>query len=311
MQQLLFSIFIVASAILGFFFPEFCLHPFGINSKPAIVPLLQVTMFGMGAVMSWRDFAAVVKQPWGVVIGIVCQFTIMPLLGWALAGMAGLPPEIAAGLILVGCSPSGLSSNVICYVARANVPLSITLTSVATMIGPFVTPFWMKLLADSYVEVEPFEMMWKMSQIVLFPIAGGLVINAIFHKQSQRLHYVLPYLSMFCIGLIVAIITAAGKKSIISGGFYLAGVVIIHNVCGYILGYYAARLCLLKEQDRRTVAVEVGMQNAGLATGIAIEMGKDATMGAAPVLFATLMNVTAPVMAAIWARKKPVQKINS
>ncbi|MEM9512882.1 MAG: bile acid:sodium symporter family protein, partial [Cyanobacteria bacterium P01_E01_bin.48] len=226
MQQLLFSIFIVASALFGFFCPEFAQRPFGVGMKPAIVPLLQVIMFGMGAVMSWRDFAAVAKQPWGVVIGIVCQFTIMPLVGWSLAGVAGLPPEIAAGIILVGCSPSGLSSNVISYIAKANVPLSITLTSVATLIAPFVTPLWMEVLADSYVKINPIDMMWKMSQIVLFPIAGGLIINAILRKKAERLHLFLPYVSMFSIGVIIAIITGAGKQSIMSGGWYLAAVVI-------------------------------------------------------------------------------------
>ncbi|QDT38748.1 bile acid:sodium symporter family protein [Stratiformator vulcanicus] len=302
MQHLAFALAVVAAAVLGYVFPGPCTAPFGIELKPTIVPLLQVIMFGMGATMTWRDFGRVATQPWGVFVGLICQFTIMPLLGWTLARTFGFPDEIAAGLILIGCCPSGLSSNVITYIAKANVPLSITLTSCATLLGPFVTPPLMKYLAGAYIEVNAVAMMWSMVQIVLLPIAGGLVFNAILGKRAEYLHQVLPIVSMASIAIVVAIITALGRDAIASGGLFLIAAVATHNVCGFGLGYGLSRLLRLGEQDCRTVAIEVGMQNGGLASALAASIGKAGTMGAAPVIFATMMNITGPFLAAIWSR---------
>jgi bile acid:Na+ symporter, BASS family len=302
-----YSAMIFAAVSTALFYPFAFVELNGYKLSGLITPLIQLIMFGMGTSMSTRDFISVAKSPKAVLIGIMAHFIIMPMLGFTLAKASGFPPEIAAGIILIGCSPSGLASNVMCYLARANLALSITITSIATLLAPFVTPLLMKLLAGAFIEIDVYKMMWDIFKMIMLPIGAGLLFNRLFHGKSAWLDKVMPLLSMAGIGMIIIIITAAGRDSLLQIGPLLILLVLIHNVTGYLLGYWSARLFRLPEADCRTVAIEVGMQNGGLASGIAKEMGKIATVGLAAAVFGPLMNITGSILANYW-HGKPVQK---
>lgn len=298
-----FTLSVVVAAVLALLFPNQILEVGNFSTKTLIIPLLMLIMFGMGTTMSIADFKGVIKMPKGVLIGVICQFSIMPLIGFSLAKLSNLPPEIAAGIILVGCSPSGLASNVMAYIAGANVALSVTLTAVATLLAPLLTPFLMQLLADAYVPIDFLSMMGSIAKIVIFPIIAGLVLNHFFGKIITRIKGVFPLISMLGIVVIIAIITAAGRDALLDIGFLLILVVIAHNVLGFVLGYSLSRLLGLDQASSRTVAFEVGMQNSGLASGIALEMGRLATMGLASAVFGPWMNISGSALAAFWKGK--------
>lgn len=298
-----FTLCVAIAAILALLFPDQILEVGNFSTKILIIPLLMLIMFGMGTTMSIADFKGVIKMPRGVLIGVICQFSIMPLIGFSLAKLSNFPPEIAAGIILVGCSPSGLASNVMAYIAGANVALSVTLTAVATLLAPILTPFLMQLLADAYVPIDFFSMMGSIAKIVIFPILAGLILNHFFGKGIARIKGVFPLISMFGIVVIIAIITAAGRDALLDIGLLLILVVMAHNVLGFVLGYSLSRLLGLDQASSRTVAFEVGMQNSGLASGIALEMGRLATMGLAPAVFGPWMNISGSALAAFWKSK--------
>lgn len=304
-----FSTLIFAAVTTALYYPQFFTVWGGYKLSGLIIPLVQIIMFGMGSSMSPADFAAVVKSPKGVVIGVALQFLIMPLLGFTLAGLSGFEPEIAAGIILIGCSPSGLASNVMSYLAKANVPLSLTVTSITTLIAPFMTPFLMKQLAGTYVEIEVYKMMIDIGKMILVPIGAGLIFNRLMRGRMEWLDQVMPLVSMAAIATIIVVITAAGRDSLLDIGPLLILLVLIHNVMGYGLGYGFSRLLRLPERDCRTVAIEVGMQNGGLASGIAKEMGKIATVGLAAAVFGPLMNITGSILASFWHRRPPKERM--
>jgi len=305
-KGLSFTILIFAAVAAAMYYPALFLEIGGFNLKGLIVPLLMIIMFGMGSSMSLNDFVGVVKMPKGVIIGILCQFTIMPLVGFGLATASNLPPEIAAGIILVGCSPSGLASNVMSFISKSNLALSLTLTAIATLLAPLFTPLLMKLLANQLVPINFVGMLMSILKIVIVPILLGLVFNHFFSGKFKWLDTAMPIVSMAGIAIIITIITAAGRDSLLTIGLTLILVVIIHNVLGYFLGYGVSRLFGLDPKSARTVAFEVGMQNSGLASGIALEMGRVATMGLAPAVFGPMMNITGSSLATWW-RGKPVE----
>lgn len=300
-----YSVMIFAAVTTALYYPGYLVELNGFKLAGLIIPLIQLIMFGMGTSMSVGDFVAVVKTPKAVVIGVFAQFLIMPVIGFTLANISGFAPEIAAGIILIGCSPSGLASNVMNYLAKANLALSITITSVTTLLAPFVTPLLMKLLAGAFIEIDIVKMMWDIMKMVIIPIGAGLIFNKIFSGKSAWLDAAMPYVSMFGIGLIIAIITAAGRDSLLDIGIILIGLVTIHNLAGYTIGYWFGRMFKMNERDCRTIAIEVGMQNGGLASGIAKEMGKIGTVGLAPAVFGPLMNITGSILASYWHRKPP------
>ncbi len=300
---LLYTLLIAAAATLAMVFPWMFTQWGALDLKKLIVPLLMLIMFGMGTSMSLRDFEGVIKMPKGVLVGLICQFSIMPLLGAGLAYLSKLPPEIAAGVILVGSSPSGLASNVMSFIARANLALSITLTAVATILAPFITPFLMKVLAGQLISVDFIAMMWSIAKIVIIPIFAGILINRLLRGRMKKVQKVFPYISMGGIVFIIAIITAAGRDALLDIGMVLILVVILHNSAGYLLGYGLSRLAGMDKKSARTIALEVGMQNSGLASGIALEMGKVATMGLASVVFGPWMNMSGSALASWWRER--------
>lgn len=304
-----YSMMIFGSVAIALYFPQYFLEYDGFKFSGLIVPLIQVIMFGMGTSMSIKDFVGVIQMPKGVIIGVLCQFTIMPFIGFALASMSGFPPEIAAGIILIGCSPSGMASNVMSYLANANLALSITVTSVTTLLAPLVTPFLMGWLAGEFVAIDVTDMMISIVKMVIIPIGAGLLFNYFLRGKAKWLDDLMPMISMAAIALILVVIVASGRDSLLDIGPLLILLVVIHNLAGYTLGYWVSRLLKLNEKDCRTIAIEVGMQNGGLASGIAKEMGKIATVGLAPAVFGPLMNVTGSLLASYWHRK-PIESEN-
>ncbi|WP_338874784.1 bile acid:sodium symporter family protein [Spirosoma sp. SC4-14] len=304
-SNLIYTALIIMAVVVALSFPGLFTQVGDFPLKKLIVPLLQIIMLGMGTTMAIKDFEGVIQQPKAVFIGVSCHFLIMPLLGYTLANVFKFPPEIAAGVVLIGCSPSGLASNVMCFIAKANVPLSITVTTLSTLLAPFLMPALMKLLAGEFIEISFLKMMIEIMEIVILPVIVGLILNRIFHKSAVIINRVMPLISMGGIVLIVAIITAAGRDSLLTVGWTLALCVLIHNLTGFTLGYWSARLFGMDEQSSRTVAIEVGLQNGGLASGIAVQMGKVATVGLAPALFGPIMNTTGSLLATYWSQNPP------
>lgn len=298
-----FSIIIFSAVTLAMFYPGPFTQVGDFQMRSLIVPLLQIIMFGMGTAMSLKDFIGVIKMPKSVGVGLVCQFTIMPIIGFTMAKLFGFSNEVAAGIILIGSSPSGLASNVMSYLAKANIALSVTLTAVATMLAPLMTPLWMKWLAAQYIPIDFWSMMWSIIKIVIIPVFGGLAFNHFFHGKTKWLDKAMPLVSMGGIALIIAIITAAGRDSLLTIGIALIFAGILHNGLGYFLGYWASKFTGSSEQDARTIAFEVGMQNAGLASGIALEMGKLGTVGLAAAVFGPWMNISGSSLATWWREK--------
>ncbi|RDC62413.1 Pantothenate precursors transporter PanS [Adhaeribacter pallidiroseus] len=303
-----YTMMIFAAVTTALNFPQYFVEVNGFKFATLITPLIQIIMFGMGTEMGLKDFAGVLKMPKAVLIGLVGHFTVMPLLGFSLAKAFGFPPEIAAGVVLIGSMPCGLASNVMSYLANANLALSVTLTAVATLLAPFLTPLWMKILGGQFVEVDALAMMWDIVKMVIIPIGGGLLFNKFFKGKAHWLDKAMPLVSMIGIAFIITIITAAGRDNLIVIGPALIVCALIHNTGGYMFGYWIGRLFGLKERDARTIAIEVGMQNGGLASGLAKEMGKAATIGLAPAVFGPLMNITGSILASYWHRKPPVDK---
>lgn len=300
-----YTVTIFAAVTTAMFYPDAFKEWNGFKLAALITPLIQLIMFGMGTSMSFDDFTGVVKMPKGVLIGVVSHFIIMPLLGFTLAHLSGLPPEIAAGIILIGCSPNGMASNVISYLAKANLALSITITAISTMLAPFITPFLMQYLAGAFIKINSLDMMFDIFKMVIIPIGAGLLFNKFLSGKAAWLDKAMPLVSMFGIAFIIVIITAAGRDNLLTIGPVLLLAVLVHNLLGYTLGYWSGRLFRMTERDCRTIAIEVGMQNGGLASGLAKSMGKMATVGLAPAIFGPLMNVTGSILASYWHRKPP------
>lgn len=361
-----FTVLISVSVSLAMFHPEWLQNWGGFELKKLIIPLLQVIMFGMGSQSSLDDFAGILKNPKGVLVGVGSHYIIMPAIGFALATLLPLPPAIATGIVLVGCSPSGLASNVMAFIAKANVPLSITVTAFSTLLSPFVTPALLKLLAGQFVPVDFWKMVMEILNITILPIVAGLTFNAFaYANQSRRrignqllvylaiiglknylgyqtgerniaesmawnvgwflilpigggylfsriagsrrdlLDRLLALLSMVGITVIITVITAAGQKSLLDVGLILLLACFLHNTLGYVLGYWTCRAVGLNEQSSRSVAFEVGMQNAGMASGLALQMGQLATTGLAPAIFGPLMNTSGSMLANWWRSHAP------
>lgn len=299
-----FTLSVIVAVALSMSWPHLFSRWGSFETKNLIVPLIQLIMFGMGTTLSLADFGRVLRMPWPVFVGIVLQFLVMPVVGWSVASAFGFEPVIAAGVVLVGACPGGVASNVITYLAGGNVPLSVTMTACSTLLSPLMTPLMMKLLAGQYVPVSFWGMMLDILKMILVPVALGLVVNRLLHGR-QALARVLPFVSMGGICLIIAIITSLSRDKLLAVAPTLILAVAIHNAVGYLLGYGGARLLRLSERDARTVAIEVGLQNAGMASGLAITALKSTDAGLAPAIFGPWMNASGSVLASFWRRRPP------
>jgi len=368
-----YTIWIFTAVAASMFYPQIFISWGGFKLGVLIVPLLQIIMFGMGSQMSLDDFKGVIKMPKGVIIGVSISYMIMPGTAFAISHIFNFPNEVAAGIILIGCVPTGLASNVMAYIARANLPLSVTIGAFSTLLSPFVTPLLMKWLAGQYIEISVWKMMLDIMNMIILPIVAGFIFNMIYNAKDTRksiaiqlcayfviilltniiplcsqniglgafalgvlksaswfillpmigalilrtilkgdrtiIKSVLSSFSMVGIAVIITIITAAGRESLLTVGVLLLITSLLHNVTGYTLGYSTAWLFRMSERDRRTIAIECGMQNGGLASGLAMQMGKVATVGLAPAVFGPLMNITGSILASWW-RSKPPKEIS-
>ena len=366
-----FTLWILIANLAALIAPNLFLTIGGVSLSNSwlLLIIVQLIMFGMGTQMSVRDFVHVARMPYGVLVGISCQFLIMPLLGYGLARAFAFPPEVGAGLILIGSCSSGLASNVMTYIAKGNLALSVTLTAIATALAPILTPLWMRLLASSMIEVDAVKMSLDIVKMVLVPIlaafihdfltnwsqrvrrvvwcgfavgslwllvlmfggwnwmlaqgpssrvegllsmpgflAAAVVFGCLYHLAVRfipKLDAWMPGVSMFGIVYFTLVVTAQGRDQLLAVGLMLLLAVTLHNLLGTLLGYWMSRAFGLNRQDARTVAIEVGMQNGAMATGLAKGMGKLDTVGLAAMIFAPLMNVTESLIANYW-RRHPV-----
>ncbi len=387
LPRLAFTAWVLAGVGCAFLYPATFQSWWGFPLAALIVPLIQLIMFGMGTTLNLGDFARIAKEPWSVIVGIVLQFGVMPITGYLLVLAFGFDGELAAGVILIGTCSGGVASNLMSYIGKGNVALSVTMTSVSTLLAPLMTPLGMKVLAGAYIDIDTFKMVIGVFNIIIVPIIAGLVANAVLYSpKSWAAHRavllgvtggcvgiavlcasipsgvlgafaglrsslllglalvgvlasvkaallarggfdvkwvdrVLPLVSVAGICAILTILTAQTHDELVQVGGALLLAAVTHNSIGLFVGYWAAhaagtmagavgyRLGIfassasrLTEQDCRTVAFEVGMQNGGMATGLAIEVLKSPVAALPPSVFGTWMNLSGSLLANYWSR---------
>lgn len=272
--------------------------------KVYITWMLGIIMFGMGMTMTVEDFKGVLQSPKAVGIGVVAQFVVMPGLAYLLCQLFQLPPEIAIGVILVGCCPGGTASNVITYMAKGNTALSVACTSVSTLLAPVLTPVIFYLLASQWIEINAMSMLGSILQVVLFPIILGLIVRAVLKRKVDAYIQVMPLISVMAIVAIVAAIIAGSKAQILQSGLLILGVVALHNGLGYLLGFWASRFFKLPYADSKAIAIEVGMQNSGLGVALAAVHFAASPITAVPsAIFSLWHNISGPALASYWANR--------
>lgn len=259
------GILVLVTALLSFAFPQLLQQV-----RPTVVNyLLGVVMFGMGLTLNLQDFKIVFSRPRDVIIGCLAQFTVMPLLAWGLSRLFSLDEALALGVILVGCCPGGTASNVITYLAKGDLALSVGMTGVSTLLAPFLTPLLTWALAGKSVNVDVVGMLLSILWVVILPIAIGLIVKWIWPKFTEKATDYLPAFSSIAIALIVAIIISANADKLLAGGLLIIVVVVLHNICGLGLGYLIGCLLGMSVPKKRAISIEVGMQNSGLASSLA------------------------------------------
>lgn len=267
-----------------------------------IVPLLMVIMFGMGVTLTPGDFRHALSRPGVIALGVGLQYGLMPLIAWLVASALALPDTIAVGLILVGSVSGGTASNVICYLARGDVALSISMTAVSTLLAVAATPLLTWVYAGQTVPVPVFRMFVSIAWIVLLPVAGGMAVNAVFGARLVAVKAWFPLLSMAAIVLVIGIIVALNRDALTDVGPAVLAAVVLHNAIGLALGYGVTNAVTRDETTARTVAIEVGMQNSGLAVALATQyFGAAAALAGA--LFSVWHNITGSALAAYWSRQ--------
>lgn len=299
-----FAIWVLLFAALAYFSPSTFVW-----IGPYIVPLLGIIMFGMGLTLSTNDFKEVLKRPKEVTIGVVGQFVIMPSLAFLLAKGLQLPPEIAVGVILVGCCPGGTSSNVMTFLSKGDVALSVTITSITTVLAPLVTPALILLLASEWLAVNPSDLFLSIVKVVIIPIVLGLIVKKLFNKQAQASVKVLPLVSVVAIVAIVTAVVAGNQAQIAKTGLSIFAVVVLHNVLGYAIGFLFAKLFGMDLSKKKAIAIEVGMQNSGL--GAALATAHFSPLAAVPsAIFSVWHNISGPILATIFSRMKDNQVVD-
>lgn len=290
---------VLAIAALALFLPGTCLW---IQTK-WVNYLLMVVMFGMGLTMKLTDFAVVFSRPRDVLIGCTAQFVVMPLLAFALGKFFGLGDELLVGVVLVGTCPGGTSSNVITYLSKGDTALSVGMTSINTMLAPFLTPALTWLYLRTSVSVDIKAMFLSIIQVVVVPIGLGLLINRLFGKQTRKITDVLPLISVTAICLIVAAVVSHNSEKILSTGLVIFAVVILHNLLGYLCGYLVGVLFRMDLPRKKAVAIEIGMQNSGLATTLAGSAFPNLSMATVPgAIFSVWHNISGAILAGIFRR---------
>lgn len=269
----------------------------------AITPMLGVVMFGMGLTLKPNDFRPVLMRPKDIIVGELAQFVVMPGLGWLICHVLDLPKDLALGVILVGCCPGGTASNVICYLAKGDVALSVAMTAVSTLLAPLVTPALVMLLAGKSVDVDVVGMFMSIVQVVILPIVLGFLVSHYFSRLTQKVVPILPMVSTLAIAFIIGIVVSLNARSIMACSMIVAVAVILHNLLGLLLGYFAGKAMGLKSDKRTAISIEVGMQNSGLATSLAATHFAMYPMAAVPgAMFSVWHNFSGSIAASIFRR---------
>ncbi len=277
--------------------------------KPGIVPLLGVVMFGMGMTLTWTNFAEVFRRPGVIALGVALQYLVMPLAAWLVGLALGLRLPVLAGLVLVGACPGGTASNVVCYLARGDVALSITLTAVSTVLAIVATPLLTLLYVGQKVPVPVASMLWSIFKIVLLPVVLGVVVNSLFGQRLRPVKSLFPLISVMAIVTIIAIIVALNRDNLAGMGLAVAVAVVLHNLIGLSAGYGLPRLLGQEERVCRTLAIEVGMQNSGLGVALAVKYFSAAA--ALPgAVFSIWHNLSGSLLAAWWSRRIAGDPVN-
>ena len=295
------GVLVLISALLGIAFPGTFSH-----LKPSLInPLLGVIMFGMGLTLKAEDFRVVFARPRDVLIGCLAQFTVMPLLALGLSRLFSLDTALAIGVILVGCCPGGTASNVITYLSKGDLALSVGMTATSTLLAPVLTPLLVWLLAGESVDVNVVGMLLSILWVVILPIILGLTVKQLWPRLTERATGYLPAFSSLAICLIVMIVIASNAQKLLSGGLIIVLVVVLHNVCGLGIGYLIGYLLKLSPSKRRAISVEVGMQNSGLASSLATLHFAAYPMSTIPgAVFSVWHNISGAIVARLYSRKK-------
>jgi BASS family bile acid:Na+ symporter len=272
------------------------------GGKPLILPLLGLVMFGMGMTLTWRSFAEVVRHPRRIGLGVALQYLVMPFAAWVIALGLGLPTELLAGLVLVGASPGGTASNVVCFLARGDLALSITLTTVSTLLAIVATPLLTWLYVGQQVPVPVASMLMSIFKIVLLPVALGVAVNSLLADRLARAKHLFPLLSVAAIVIIIAIVVALNQTNLAESGALVVLAVVLHNGCGLASGYALGLWLTHDERTARTLAIEVGMQNSGLAVALAVKY-LSAAAALPGALFSIWHNLSGSMLAAFWSRR--------
>ena len=294
------GILVLVAAVLALIFPSMLQQ-----IRPTVINyLLGVVMFGMGLTLNLQDFKIVFSRPKDVMIGCLAQFTVMPLLAWGLARVFQLDEALALGVVLVGCCPGGTASNVITYLAKGDLALSVGMTGVSTLLAPFMTPFLTWALAGKSVNVDVVGMLLSILWVVILPIVIGLVVKWIWPKFTEQATDYLPAFSSVAIAFIVSIVIAANANKLMAGGLMIVMVVILHNLCGLSLGYLIGRLLGLSDPKRRAISIEVGMQNSGLASSLATIHFAAYPLATIPgAIFSVWHNISGALVARIYTSR--------
>ena len=294
------GVLVLLSAVAALVFPDTLSH-----LKPRLInPLLGIIMFGMGLTLKAEDFRVVFSRPRDVLVGCLAQFTVMPILAFLLTRIFRLDPALAIGVILVGCCPGGTASNVITYLAKGDLALSVGMTAVSTLLAPVLTPLLVLLLAGETVDVDVIGMLLSILWVVILPIVLGLLVKRFWPRTTEKAAGYLPALSSLAICVIVLIVIAANAHKLLDGGWVILLVVVLHNVCGLAAGYLIGSMLHLSPSKRRAISIEVGMQNSGLASSLATLHFAAYPLATIPgALFSVWHNISGAVVARIYSRK--------
>ncbi len=293
------GVLVLSAGLFSLFAPQ-VLQPIEMRS---INPMLGVIMFGMGLTLNPDDLRIVVSRPKDILAGCLAQFLVMPLLAWFLTHIFTLQPDLALGVILVGCCPGGTASNVITYLAKGDLALSVGMTATSTLLAPLLTPLLVWLFAGTFVEIDTLSMLLSIVYVVIAPILGGFVVQRTLPALTKRVTPYLPALSSLMIAFVVGIIVSHTAGKLLSSGLFILLIVALHNIGGLALGYFTARILGLPMKKRAAISIEVGMQNSGLASSLATMHFATFPMAAIPgAIFSVWHNISGAIAARIYSR---------
>jgi bile acid:Na+ symporter, BASS family len=292
-----FPVLAILLSVIAYYSPTYF-----IDLKSQIVPLLMLIMLSMGLTLTFDDFKNLTKYKKAILVGMILQFSVMPVAALLISNFLGLDRDLTIGMILVGSVAGGTASNVMCYIAKGNVALSISMTALSTLIGVILTPILIKNLAGTMIDISVMVMIMSLAKIVLLPVLIGLMVNHFLSSFIKKINFILPVISILAIVLVIAIVVALNTKSIATLGLLLPLAIIIHNATGLTVGYWACKTLGFDNKTCRTISIEVGLQNSGLAVALAYKFFVPAA--ALPgAIFSIWHNISGSILAGYWSKK--------